>query len=92
MCIRDRDETGELENQTFSYTAVNGGYHNIVIKDRTKPAAPVANPPEGSYTEKQTVQLSAEAGCEIWYSVNGESAKLYTAPIEICLLYTSNYT
>ena len=78
-----KDETGELENQTFSYTAVNGGYHNIVIKDRTKPAAPVANPPEGSYTEKQTVQLSAEAGCEIWYSVNGESAKLYTAPIEI---------
>ena len=78
-----KDETGELENQTFSYTAVNGGYHNIVIKDRTKPAAPVANPPEGSYIEKQTVQLSAEAGCEIWYSVNGESAKLYTAPIEI---------
>ena len=42
-----KDESGELENQTFSYNVVNGGYHNITIKDRTRPGAPVANPGEG---------------------------------------------
>lgn len=81
-----KDESGELENQTFGYNAVNGGYYNITIKDRTRPGAPVANPGEGSYTETQYVKLSAESGCEIWYSTDGGSTyQLYTdsAPVEI---------
>lgn len=81
-----KDESGELENQTFSYNVVNGGYHNITIKDRTRPGAPVANPGEGSYTETQYVKLSAETGCEIWYSTDGgNNYYLYddSTPIEI---------
>ena len=81
-----KDESGELENQTFSYNVVNGGYHNITIKDRTRPGAPVANPGEGSYTETQYVKLSAETGCEIWYSTDGgNNYYLYddSTPVEI---------
>lgn len=81
-----KDESGELENQTFRYNVVNGGYHNITIKDRTRPGAPTADPGEGSYTEVQHVKLSAERGCEIWYSTDGGSNYyLYddSTPIEI---------
>ena len=81
-----KDESGELENQTFRYNVVNGGYHNITIKDRTRPGAPIADPGEGSYTEVQHVKLSAERGCEIWYSTDGGSNYyLYddSTPIEI---------
>lgn len=44
----------------FDYTAVNGGYHTIVIKDKLKPSAPVADPIAGTYTETQYVTLKAE--------------------------------
>ena len=81
-----KDESGELESQTFDFNVVNGGYHNIVIKDRNRPAAPVADPPEGSYTQAQAVKLTAESGCEIWYSTDdGATYQQYydEAPIEI---------
>ncbi len=81
-----KDESGELENQTFNINVVNGGYHNIIIKDRSKPGVPVADPPEGSYTETQHVTLTAESGCEIWYSTNGGNTYeryIDGAPIEI---------
>lgn len=81
-----KDESGELENQTFPYHVVNGGYHNIVIKDRTRPGAPIADPGEGSYTETQYVKLSAESGCIIHYSTDGGvTNQIYTdgAPIEV---------
>ena len=81
-----KDESGELENQTFRYNVVNGGYHNIIIKDKTRPGAPVASPGEGSYTETQDVKLSAESGCEIWYSTDGgNNYYLYddSTPVEI---------
>ena len=48
--IFSKDESGELDKQTFSYRAVNGGYYNITIKDRNRPGVPVADPTEGSYT------------------------------------------
>ena len=80
-----KNKSEELNEQTFEYAAVNGGYHNIVIKDKSKPAAPNANPPAGSYTEKQYVELTAEPGCKIWYSLDGREPSIeYTGdPIEI---------
>lgn len=81
-----KDESGELENQTFGFNVVNGGYHNIIIKDRTRPGAPIADPGEGSYTETQYIKLSAESGCEIWYSTDGGATyQIYTdsTPVEI---------
>ena len=80
-----KDESGELENQTFRYNVVNGGYHNIIIKDKTRPVAPVASPGEGSYTETQNVKLSAERVCEICYSTDrGNNYYLYddSTPVE----------
>lgn len=69
---------------TFAYTTVNGGYHNIVIKDKLKPSAPTADPLSGSYTDTQSVTLEAEEGCEIFYSTDGGTTYLpYTGPIEV---------
>ena len=76
-------------SQTFLYDVVNGGYHHIVIKDQQAPSAPEANPPAGSYTEKQLVTLTAQDGCQIFYTIDGTDPKTsgtaveYTSPIEI---------
>lgn len=82
-----KNRSEELEEQTFQYSTVNGGYHHIVIKDKLKPAPPVANPPAGSYTKKQEVTLTAEDGCDIYYSVDGgKSYVKYTGekiPVEV---------
>lgn len=79
-----KNRSEELDKQTFAYTAVNGGYHSIIIKDKSKPSLPTANPLPGSYNEKQTVSLTAEEGCEIWYFVDGGATfEKYTAAIEI---------
>lgn len=68
----------------FDFTAINGGYHHITIKDKLKPAAPVANPVSGSYTKKQTVALNAEENCDIYYSIDsGNTYVPYTKPIDI---------
>lgn len=77
-----KNTSDELSEQTFDCTYINGGYHTITIKDKTRPAAPTADLPEGKYTEKQTVTLTAEKGCEIWYSTDGENYEKYTSPIE----------
>ena len=81
-----KDESGELENQTFSCNPINGGVYNITIKDRTRPGVPTATPESGSYTETQYVRLSAESGCEIYYSTDGgNNYQLYddAHPIEV---------
>ena len=39
-----KNKSEKLEEQTFTYTAVNGGVHTIVIKDKSRPSAPTANP------------------------------------------------
>lgn len=78
-----KNTSEELSEQTFGCTYINGGYHTINIRDKNRPSAPTADLPEGKYTEKQTVTLTAENGCEIWYSTDGENYSLYTAPIEV---------
>lgn len=78
-----KNTSEELSDQTFSYTAINGGWHSITIKDKSRPAAPTANPPEGNYTEKQNVTLTAEDGCDIYYSTDNVNFYKYTAPVEI---------
>lgn len=78
-----KNKSEKLEEQTFLYTAVNGGSHTVVIKDKSRPAAPVANPNAGSYDEKQLVTLTAESGCDIYYSLDGTHFEKYTTPIEI---------
>lgn len=78
-----KNKSEKLEEQIFLYTAVNGGSHTIVIKDKSRPSVPVANPGAGSYDEKQLVALSAESDCEIYYSLDGVNFEKYTSPIEI---------
>ena len=58
-------------NSILICSAVNGGYHQIIIKDKLKPSLPTANPPAGKYTEKQDVRLDADDDCKIFYSING---------------------
>lgn len=83
-----KNQSANLSEQTFAYTAINGGYHTIIIKDKTKPAAPTATPPEGSYTDAQSVELTAENGCEIYYSTNGADYVKYTSPIAVGITTT----
>lgn len=79
-----KNQSGELSEQTFRYNTINGGYHHIVIKDKSKPSAPVPNPNAGSYTERQTVELTAEEGCDIYYSIDGGiNFEKYLFPIDI---------
>lgn len=79
-----KNNSDELNEQTFDFNVLNGGYHNIVIKDKSRPLPPTPAPPAGSYTEKQTVSLSAESGCQIYYALNGSADFVsYTAPIEV---------
>lgn len=78
-----KNQSEDLSEQTFEYSAINGGYHTIIIKDKTRPSAPTATPTEGSYTETQYVELSAEDGCDIYYSLHGEEPQMYVSPIEI---------
>ena len=54
--------------QTFLFDTINGGYHQIIIKDKLKPEPPVPTPIAGKYTETQYVILEAEAGCDIYYN------------------------
>lgn len=72
-----KNESGDLSEQTFECTPVGSGYHQIVIKDRTKPNPPTATPAGGDYTDPQSVTLHAENGCEIYYSLHGETPHLY---------------
>ena len=74
----------ELVNQTFKFDAEFSGRHTITIKNKLKPNPPMANPVSGDYTEKQTVELTAEDDCEIYYSINGgNSYELYTKPFDV---------
>lgn len=81
-----KNVSGEPDEQVFSYSAVNGGSHNIIIKDKLKPASPVADPTSGVYTTAQKVALTAEDGCVIYYSLNGgQTYALYTEPIDVTM-------
>ncbi len=71
-----KNKSEKLEEQTFLYTAVNGGSHTVVIKDKSRPAAPVANPNAGSYDEKQDITLSTKTtGAKIFYTLDGSDPK-----------------
>jgi len=63
--------TTDEYSQTFLFDTVNGGYHQIIIKDKLKPDPPVPEPIAGKYTETQYVTLRAEEGCDIYYSTDG---------------------
>ena len=81
----------ELSEQTFDFNAVNGGVHHILIKDRTKPAPPIAIPTEGTYPQKVTVELTQDENCIIYYTDDGSdpatsSTKIkYEEPIDITI-------
>lgn len=69
-----KNNSTELSDQTFTYNAIGGEYHSITIKDRATPSAPMANPPEGKYTTAQSVTLTAEDGCTIYYKKTNDQA------------------
>ena len=79
------NESDELEDQTFDFSIVNAGYHQIIIKDKLKPAPPIPTVSAGDYTEAKTVALtSSEDGCDIYYKTSeNDEYSLYTSPIEI---------
>lgn len=87
-----KNKSDELAEQTFDFNAINGGYHHILIKDKSKPTPPIAKPTSGSYVEKVTVELIQDDGLPIYYTTDGSepagsSTKiLYDGqPIEITL-------
>ena len=85
------NESDALNDQTFKFDAINGCYHSIVIKDKSRPAPPGAKPASGSYIEGVTVELTQENSCDIYYTLDGSdpstsSTKItYTEPIEISI-------
>ncbi len=79
-----KNQSDQLSDQTFLYQTINGGRHQIVIKDKLKPMSPQADPSSGSYTTAQTVTLTAESDSQIYYSTDGgKTYQLYTKPIEV---------
>lgn len=78
-----KNTSEDPSKQTFRTDVIYGGRHMIVIKEKSKPQPPVADPSSGKYTETQQVKLSAESGCRIFYSVNDGAETEYTSPIEI---------
>ena len=78
-----KNTSEDPSKQTFKTDVMYGGRHMIVIKEKSKPQPPVADPSSGKYTETQQLKLSSESGCRIFYSVNGGSETEYIAPIEI---------
>lgn len=82
-----KNHSENLNEQTFQYDVVNGGYHTIVIKETQKPAPPMADPPAGDYIEQQTVTLTQKDGCKIYYTTDGTDPQTdgteYTAPLDI---------
>ena len=69
----------------FSFTPINNGYHTIIIRDKARPAVPVADPIAGSYTEAQHVKLTAEQDCTVYYSINGSPYAEYTGEFDISM-------
>ncbi len=86
-----KNQSDDLNDQTFKFTAINGGYHHILIKDQSKPTPPIATPTSGSYIETVIVELVQEDGLPIYYTIDGNepsaaSSRIpYTAPFEITL-------
>ena len=84
-----KNQSDELNDQTFNFNAINGGYHHILIKDKSKPTPPIAKPTSGSYIEKVTVELTQENNLPIYYTTDGSEPSgsstriTYTGPIEI---------
>ena len=76
------NESDELEDQTFDVSAINGGYHTIIIKDKSKPAPPIAKPASGSYVENVTATLTQEDNCKIYYTTDGSDPSTNPARIE----------
>ncbi len=81
--------TTDEYSQTFRFNTINGGYHHIIIDDKARPTPPVADPISGAYTSSQSVTLTAEDGCTIYYTIDGTDPKTsqtrieYAGPIEI---------
>ena len=86
-----KNQSDELSEQTFGFNAINGGYHHILIKDKSKPSPPIATPTSGSYVEKVTVELTQENNLPIYYTTDGSEPSgsstriTYTGPIEITI-------
>jgi len=84
-----KNQSDELSDQTFDFSAINGGYHHILIKDKLRPTPPLAIPTSGSYIENVTVALTQEDNLPIYYTTDGSEPSgsstrlLYTEPIEI---------
>ncbi|MBQ7900840.1 MAG: chitobiase/beta-hexosaminidase C-terminal domain-containing protein, partial [Clostridia bacterium] len=72
----------ELSEQTFTYNALYGGYHHILIKDKSRPTPPVATPGSGSYVEKISVTLTQAENCRIFYTTDGSDPAESSSRIE----------
>lgn len=73
------------ENEDGSWT-LSEAEEDLCLKLGFRPEAPVFDLAEGSYAEEQTLRISAPAGTEIYYSVDGKEPEednrlLYEGPI-----------
>ncbi|MBQ8588427.1 MAG: chitobiase/beta-hexosaminidase C-terminal domain-containing protein, partial [Clostridia bacterium] len=65
------EDSDELPDQSFDFSAMHGGFHTIVIKDKSRPTPPVAEPTTGNYVEKVEVTLKQNEGLKIYYTKDG---------------------
>ena len=84
-----KNKSDNLSDQTFNFNVINGGYHHILIKEKSRPTPPIASPTSGSYIENVSVELSQESNLTIYYTTDGSEPETsstrikYTSPIEI---------
>jgi hypothetical protein len=75
-----------------SATGTFGGQSLSILKDTVAPTAPRATPRAGTYNRAISVSLSAQAGTDIRYTVNGQNptrqSRLFTTPIRVSATQT----
>lgn len=75
---------------TFTALPEHGGSFYIEFKEKNRPDPPQALPEERIHTEAQSIILTAEDGCKIYYTLDGSDPQVniagrveYTAPFNI---------
>ena len=77
------------ENMTIKAIALKDGWNPSQIAtaeyviNLPKLNAPTFNPPAGTYTSAQSVEISAEQGATIYYKIDNGTYQIYSSPISV---------